>query len=443
MLPEHLQELLTAAVDGELTSAERRLVDKLLRDSEDARAFHAGIVADAQRLRRLPRATPTDDLAASVMNQIDERCLMPTPLPMPRRTRFWEPQKLLPWISMATAACVIILVSVCGYVYVVVSKQALVKQDKNNSVEPPAVSETAKKSQRQQPKPQHANVQPSHGDAKAPDDVPEMVDPVVVKSDPPLPAEPEQLVTMPRPVVGVEKVVGTPSELEIEPFVRVNVRLSLLLPLKDLDQPYPRSQVRDELKKDEVIRLDLFCKDSTRAVEMLQAAFKARGQHLLVDALAQDRLKKKLKAEYAFYSESMTADEIVQLLESLGAEDKKLEARRAGDGAFDKFLLAPFVPSDLNELARLLGIPASKVNLPKAKPVGALDPRKSLESVTAAQLAMNLPKARGNEKLTLVLPYGAGNHFPQNSKEIKAFLDKRGERKPGQAPMMLVLRTIN
>ncbi len=84
-------------------------------------------------------------------------------------------------------------------------------------------------------------------------------------------------------------------------------------------------------------------------------------------------------------------------------------------------------------MAKLLGIPPGQIKLPKAKPTGAIDPRKSLDSVTAAQLALNLPNSasRGNHKVTLLLPYGANNHFPQNSKEIKAFLDKRGERKNG------------
>ncbi len=52
MLPVHLQELLTASIDGELTNAERRLVDKLLRESAEARTFHARISNCAHRLRQ-------------------------------------------------------------------------------------------------------------------------------------------------------------------------------------------------------------------------------------------------------------------------------------------------------------------------------------------------------------------------------------------------------
>ncbi|MCE9531805.1 MAG: hypothetical protein K8T89_11880, partial [Planctomycetes bacterium] len=170
-------------------------------------------------------------------------------------------------------------------------------------------------------------------------------------------------------------------------------------------------------KLDEVIRIDLFSKDSTRASEMLQAVLKARGQQIVVDAMVQDRLKKKLKGEYIFYTETLTADEIAQVLEQLGAEDRKLEQKKAGDGQFDKFMLAPFLAADLTELGKILGIPPAQIKLPKPKTMSVIDPRKSLESITAQQLATSLPKSgsRGNEKQTLLLPFGVASHAPQNS----------------------------
>jgi negative regulator of sigma E activity len=447
MLPAHLQELMTAAVDGELSAAERRLVDKLLRDSEEARVFHARLASDAQRLKRLPRAVPADDLAASVMNMIDERCIMPTPLPTSRGKRAWDMQRLLPWISMATAAGVVICVSLFSYLYFAATEKQLAKQktdDVNTLLPGPPVKDTIAKNDQRNPAPPVERV------VKV-DPNPPIVNPttepnIVVQHMTPRPEE-NELVPVPPRVVGPDKINVAPSLPDSEPFRLVPpVRLSVLLPLKDLDQPYPKAQVRNELKKDEVIRIDLFCKDGGRATEIVQAALRSRGQHILVDGLAQERLKKKVKSEFAFYSESLTADEIAQLLEHLGADDKKAEAKKAGEGQFDTFLLAPFCRADLNDLAKLLGIPPGQIRLPKAKlPTGAIDPRKSLESITAAQLAQNLPKSasRGNEKVALVLPYGAINHFPQNSKEIKSFLDKRGERKNGVLPMMLVLRTID
>jgi len=244
-------------------------------------------------------------------------------------------------------------------------------------------------------------------------------------------------------VQGADTVIAIPAFPEPEPFQTVKVRLSLLLPLQELDQPYPKQKLLDELKHDEVVRIDLFCRDSVRGVELFQAALKAKGHQLHVDATALDRVKKKVRGEFMLYTESMTAEEIAQLLEKLGSDDKKLETKKAGEGLFDKFMLAPFLPDDLKELAKLLGIPASEVKLPK-KVSGLIDPRKSLENITAQQLVQSLPKSgsRNSEKSTLITPYGVANFNANTSKEIKSFLDKRGDRKPNTLPMMLVLRPI-
>lgn len=438
MLPAHLQELLTAAVDGELSGAERRLVEKLLRDSQEARVFHGQLSAHAERIRKLPPPPLGDDLAAGIMNIIADRAMMPTPLPMPRRQQSFNPHKLLPWISIATAACVVLIVSVSSYFFMASNQRQVAKQQDAVDNVLPAPPVLGKENNRIDPSVAKVVDRPElKPNAKT-------VDPQLIAKDSPKVIEPEQL-PLPR-VVGLDNVIATPSLPENEPFKIVNASLPwIFLPLHDMSEAYPKKATRDELKKSEVVRIDLFCKEGYRAAEVVQAAMKSRGHQVLVDALAQDRLKKKLKGDLVLYTESLSAEEIAQLLEQLGADDLKVERKKAGDGQFDKFMLAPFHPSDLNELTRLLGIPATQIKLPKPKVNGPIDPRKALETITAGQLAQNLPKssARGNEKMSLLLPYGMTNHFPQNSKEIKSFLEKRGERKPGAVPMMLVLRTID
>jgi hypothetical protein len=432
MLPAHLQELLTAAVDGELNSAERRMVEKVLRDSRAAREFHARISSDATRLRRLPVVSPSDDLARSILNVIADRALTPTPLPMPRPQRF-DVAKLVPWISIATAASVILMVSVSAYIFFAASQKqtaqqqaaALQKKESQATSSPrdlAKIDAPAKSDRVDEPK---ANGEPRD----------------VAKVDP-FPVEPE---TLPDPrVVGPDRIVATPSFPDNVPFKVVDVALPwILLPLHDLDQAYPSKTTRDELKKSEVARIDLFCKESSRGAETALAAFKARGHQLFIDAQAAERMKKRTKGDLVIYTESLTADEIAALLEQLGADDKRAERKKPDDGQFDKFMLAPFHPADLAELARLLGVPGNQIKLPKPKNTNPLDPRKPLENITASQLAQNLPKttSRAAEKAVVILPYSP-TFFPQSSKEIKAFLDKRGERKTGAVPMMLVLRTL-
>ncbi len=358
---------------------------------------------------------------------------------MPRRKPTWDSQRLLPWISIATAASVIIIVSLFSFIYFVASEKQMA-----NLPEPDRANAKVAPTVKNPPKIETKNVNGDRVIVKPVEKEP-AEEPSTLVKEMPAAIEPELITVRPRPATNTDNIVATPTQPELEPFRVVKIRLPLLLELKDLDQQYPRQKLREELKRDEVIRVDLFCKENSRAAELLNAAFKARGQQLLIDGIAQDRLKRKQKSDYVYFTESMTAEEIAQLLEQLGADDKKAELKKAGDGQFDRFMLAPFLPADVAELAKALGVPVSQVKLPKPKALSSIDPRRSLESVTAAQLAANLPKAgaRAGDKLTLVLPYGLTNHFPQNSKEIKSFLDKRSERKPNTLPLMLVLQTIN
>src|SRR4051794_5362736 len=123
MLPAHLQELLTATVDGELSPAEQRLVEKLLRDSEEARVFHAHLSSDATRLRKLPVATLSEDLAAHILSIIADKALTPTPFPILRREKARDTSKLLIWVSMSAAAGILIAVSLGSYFYFATSQQ--------------------------------------------------------------------------------------------------------------------------------------------------------------------------------------------------------------------------------------------------------------------------------------------------------------------------------
>jgi anti-sigma factor RsiW len=433
MLPEHLQELLTASIDGELTAAERRMADKLLRESDEARKFHARLAADSERLRRLPPAIPAEDLSANVLGIIADKGMSPTPLPMPRRRRpSWNSGTLITTVSLSSAAVLLIAIGIGSYLYFASSQQQTVNAEKNIAKIPsaPKAKDPVKK-----PAP---SISPE--DEQVVIEIgprPRLVDaPQIAEHQP---TGPEML-----PEPRIKDIIASPVGPEASPLVEVKVRLTLLLPLHDLDQDYPRKALRTELKKDEVVHLDLFCKDSARAAELLQAALKSKGQQIVIDAIAQDLLKKKHKSEYVFYTESLTADEIAALLEQIGAEDKKAEAKRAGEGQFDKFNLSPFHAADQSELCRLLGVSPAQLKLPKPKGLSGLDPTKSLESNTASRIAATLPKSasRIGEKLTIVLANGQIRAKPENSKEIKSFLEKRGERRPDAVPMMLVLRTL-
>jgi hypothetical protein len=230
---------------------------------------------------------------------------------------------------------------------------------------------------------------------------------------------------------------------EIESFQLDKIRVSHLFTLHDLpSDEVARKKLTDEMRKDELIRLDLFCRSSPKALEIVLAALKARGIVGLTDAFASEQLKKKSPPEVMIFTEVLTPEEVTQLLAALGSED----AKRSADGPteFDALVAAPFLPADLTRLSRLLGVPNLEPKAPKGKV--AVDIRKPLPEGTASQLANSLAKlgsgAPKAERVAVIISYTPANPTPAASREIKQFLDGRGDRRADAKPLMLVLRTV-
>jgi negative regulator of sigma E activity len=433
MISEELRELLSAAIDGELAPSERKTVKRLLRESEEARILYAQLKSVSQSLRKLPVIRPSPDFASEIVHLIDENGLTPTPLPPERhwshRSKFWNPSM---WATFSAAASVLFAVTMGSYLFF----------SSENQTAPPN-RELAQKLHTTSGSSSEALPQPVEVVHQAPELAPHPREfSSVAKQE-----NPEEL---PRPRINnpEESALTNPvSSLPLETFDVMRVRLSFVLPLHELDQAYPKEKLRAELRKDQIARLDLFCKDSAKAFGVIQRALKSRGHEVMIDSFLVDRIRKKTVSEIVLYTESFTSNEIAQFLESLGADDKKLDEKSRGSGHFDRFVLAPFVTADLDKLARLMGVTTQTLKLQPQKMTG-LDLRKSIEETTGVQLVENLTKSQNStsskvDKWSLVLSYSPANPNPQSSKEIKAFLDKRGDRKSETKPLMLVLRVLN
>ena len=112
MLPDHYRELLTAYVDGELTSRQRKAVSRLLHRSDEARKLLEQLQQDAEILRRLPRLHLDRDLSSQVLLTIHQRRLHPG------RHRLAAPPPAFPvWTGMAAAAAVLLVIGIGSYVY--------------------------------------------------------------------------------------------------------------------------------------------------------------------------------------------------------------------------------------------------------------------------------------------------------------------------------------
>jgi hypothetical protein len=231
--------------------------------------------------------------------------------------------------------------------------------------------------------------------------------------------------------------------------------LALTLGMRDLDQEKVKQHLRKELQRESAYRLELFCLANGKALDRLQAAFKAHGVRLVIDPEVHALKNRKVRTDYALYTEGLTADDLARVLERLGKEDKQAEARRRGDGQFDKVLVFPLTPASRKELTSLLGVDPLVAPARPQTPLG-VDIHKPIASGTAAQVSQALegqgpprpepgkPAAvRAPERLAVVLHYNPTRSRPTPSRELKQFLDSRKDRPSAAVPTFLVLRNVS
>src|SRR5262245_23345326 len=118
MLPDRLSKLLTAYVDGELNSRQRRTVVRLLQRSPEARRLFKKLKGDSMILRGLPRRKLNMDLSGSVLLTINARNIQLRPeacppIPKPAAQRPWKK-----WLALfAVAALVLLAIGTASYFF--------------------------------------------------------------------------------------------------------------------------------------------------------------------------------------------------------------------------------------------------------------------------------------------------------------------------------------
>jgi hypothetical protein len=188
----------------------------------------------------------------------------------------------------------------------------------------------------------------------------------------------------------------------------------LALPVRELDSPEARKRLLLELRKTDVHHIDLFSKDPAKAFERLQAAIRGRNIKLVVDAVAQDAVKRKVRGQFLIYCDDLTAADWSQVLQSIAAADKK-----AGDNVFDHLVVLPFDGADQRELTTLFGTDLSQDDA-RRPGGGAAEPKKESRQAFAAGL---FPR-----------------RTPLNSKDVRQFMDGHRDRANGDLAVVLVLR---
>ena len=444
MLPDHLIQLLTVYLDGEASPSQQKAVQGLLERSAAARTLLQQLQEDAQRLRGLPRRRLEADLSDKVLRAIAER--------RPRHSRRLASLRPYPaWMGAAVAAGVLLVIGFGSYLYVEVARRLPEEQAHQKGAPAPG-----------QPEKRPA-ADPVVVDVKQPEPAPEKGGPSneVLPSPPsfaqaegPAPKSPSPRPDAPRPPARNE--YATPDR-RTEGLENVSPGVALNVALWDLDQGPWKDRLRKELRRENSFRMELFCLGNGKARERLSAAFKAAGVRLLIEPEAQARLKNhRVKADYALYTDALTADELAKVLEHLGRADKQAEAKRHGDGQFDRLFLWPVNAADRKEVNALFGVEPSPAPPAKSRAPLGVDVRKPVSENTAAQVVQSLERPatprrdsgkaaapKPPERLAVLVPYLPTRPRPPASKEIKQFLDSRKDRPQGTIQLFLVLREMN
>ena len=455
MLPAEQLELITAAVDGELSAPQRRACRRLLKTSPEARTLYRKLKADRDRLRALPRATPPADLRAKILARIANTTpapvvtpAKPAPVATPTKPRLpLAPQPVrrtlrsLPaWVPVAVAASVLLCVTAGSFAFFNGQSKPKTDSAKNPWSDALPAGQDA----------QQSVPSPTATHSARPD--PDAVAKIDVSPVPPLPPPrsvvPDPIAIAPEPRDITPDLIGSPTLPPIPPFDIVQVHLPFLRAVAELDRDDTRQEFTDELARGagDPFRLDLFVRDTARGAEVFQNAAKATGLTVFADAATLEKLKKKQVTSVVIYTESLTAAELTALFAKLCAEDMKFSPR-----VCDSLHATPVVHSDERELKAILGVDVGLYKRPVGSGIGAgqgdREKPVSASTIDSVTTTLTSPSAKAPDKSAVLLTWQTthpmiGRTPPGMSVELKKYLEKRGPRKPNVVPTVIVIRPM-
>lgn len=432
MLSQSQIELISDAVDGELSAEGKRAAKQLLETSTEALALYKELKAERDRVRALPQAAPPPNLAARVMARVAAE---PARHAQPARSR--ERQRFSVLRAVALAASLLVAVTVASFAY-----------SKGRG----SLGETAKVAPWVRDLPANLDappaVIPSPTDT-APLDLVKLdpfavahadVSPVPRVSDVAGPAS-VALAPTPRPIVS--DFNAAPLLTHLKPFDLIQARVPFLRPVAELNREDTRLELLDELARDPAFRFDLFVRDTQRGTDAFRNAAKAAGLNVYADAGTLDRLKKRQTSAVVIYTESLTATELAALFDALATEDTKFSPR-----VCDSLHAVPATRADETDLKAVLGIDVGVFKRPVGANTGAgqgTGSKSGSKPVSAGTIdqvtkALTAPPA---EKCAVLLSWQGTRTPPAMSAELKSYLAKRGDRKPNAVPALIVIRTAN
>jgi hypothetical protein len=451
MLSRDEIELLTASVDGELTSRQRRLVDQLLLDNPEARTMLAKLQRDSHDLRSLPQVNLPRDLSGAILDKIAASGKMHKPRKRvtepagPRLHRPAAPKQTprlsgprVPW-GYAAAAMVLVAIGVTSFALHFLEHQPTNSPSgivKRPSVKPPLEKDL--------PVGENELAKSQPKTSIAPNPTP----PTTLEEDEPdpMPIQPKkvlpELESEPEPPV----VIGAPGSESPGKLEKVELALPALLNLHKLDEAEQSKRLLSELGSGNAFRVEILCRDATRGCERLRNVLHDRKWTIHTEPIAQARLKKHLwRTDYAVFLENLTPGEAVAILKTIGTVDRQAGEKKITEYRFDGgLLLTKTSRYDCREMADLLGLdPIS--NRPSPPMNKAVDIRRPLSEQTADHVAAAL-EGKGIPRPGTTLSnngYLVALNAPRSrSAELKKFLEARYPPVANTVQLYIVLRNV-
>jgi hypothetical protein len=438
MLSERLLQLLTAYVDGELSSRQHKAVLRHLRSSAEARALLKKLQEDAARLQQLTAQVVGQDLAQRVLGRIGDQVVRPVRISAPQ-----VPSPVPRGFGLATAAAVLLAAGFGSYYYLrVVSEKESPRAGVPSGRDLVVINNGPEERIAPRDEPKKTDTAPALHEAEK--NKPEKPhSPIVVEKKPStLPPE--------SPTPGVLGSEAVPEDH----FQVAETKLAMHVASRDLVDETPRLNLLKRLSSDQAQHIDLYCKQTRSALERMEKAFSAESIRFVWAPDAADAyvLGKKSETDYVLFTENVKPSEVLSVLRTVAEEDRKQEMKRKGHPVFGELFVNGITKDDQKLLAKVLGVDpvAQQISKP-ATPLGT-DILKPITARTADEVSHSLqgkgrvprpqpgkPALKTPERLVVV---GTCNpiHPRPHSEQVKGFLESRKERAADTFQMLLILR---
>lgn len=401
MMSESKRFLISAYAGGDVSPQQIRAAEQLIEESAEARRLYRQLRSTQVRLHTLSLPELPFDFTDRVMKSLPEQAPIIRPSTL-------EPQRSMSRLTrrrLGIATSIALTVALGSFLLFTPSRNSGTPDTSQASVSAAIIegSATAKNDADPDPKELAKPAAPepivSNRTTKSDDE----------KSDTPKPRTSSPKAPASDPLGNVP--------IPLPKLVQVSPPRLLALPLRTMDTVDARQKLKQELDKATSHHIDVFCRDTNRGLERLQAVCRDKGIRLISDSIVQEALKRKIRGQYLVYSDELTAKDWTQLFQSLGVTDKKAEDKKPGDGNFDHAVVMPIDGGDKKELTSLFGSDLLQV---PAKPIAAKE--RDIRTGVA----------------TALLPWKSS----PNSKEIRQFLDDRRSRTNGSIAVVLVIRSL-